>query len=203
MNYGEIITAITIFDNIISDNLYDKLSGSSLRTCVPILKHLLYDKDKNIFDQFIYSTWNLFTERKQRIKIDLNDLYENIDLDFFDLIFNRLKVCDFDGNYILPNDDTNILKQEIIDTFENVQSIEIWNTQFVNKYLPFSFTNLLAIMGRSKVSKIVIASGTFQDQSWLSCLWISIAQQCKIDQYDISIDTMSQHGRHFVTICRQ
>ena len=199
-NYGEIITAISVFDNIISDNLYDKLAGKLSEKCVPILKHLLFDKDKNIFDNFIYSTWNLFTERKKKIKIDLNDLYEYIDADFFDLIFNGLMVYSFDGNYLIPNDETNLLRQEIIDTFDNINSIEILHTQFVNKYIPFSFAKLLEMVNHSRINQIVIAAGTYKDQSWISCLWTSIVKQCTNDQCHMNIDTTSQHGRHRVII---
>ena len=52
-NYSEIIKAITLFDNMTSGNLTQNVPKSVLKTCKPILRHLLNFYQRNNNDMII------------------------------------------------------------------------------------------------------------------------------------------------------
>ena len=63
-NYQEIIQAITLFDNALSNNIEERVNVSS--ESLLVLKHLIYERNENKFDLFIYNTWKVFVQKKNR-----------------------------------------------------------------------------------------------------------------------------------------
>ena len=81
-NYDKIISAITLFDNIVSGNVtveHKSISETDMKQYAKILQHLLYDAEKNIFHPFIYSTFESFARSKNNIVIDYYDTHQRID----------------------------------------------------------------------------------------------------------------------------
>ena len=67
-NYRGIIQAITFFDNVLSNNIYN---GVVVNTCPEwslILNHLMHGRKENIFDPIIYNSWKVFLEKKLKLK---------------------------------------------------------------------------------------------------------------------------------------
>ena len=179
-NYEEIILAMTLFDNVISGNIYveHKEESSSFKDYTRILKHLLFDKNRNTFSQFIYWSWRLFIRNKTEIEIDISDLNKYIG----HFGFSKLLFCDFktyeysDGDdrvYLMTTDNTNLIKEEILKIFSNVTYIFIRGTEnrFSRNYWSFSLLQLLTLINETGINRVKILANTHTSPSWLSCLW--------------------------------
>ena len=198
----EIISAITLFDNIISNGLWDKVPSTVLADSKVILQHLLYDENKTQWNPFIYSCWQSFVGNKEEISIDFSKLNEYIaDIEFLDLIFcdgfetNECDEDNCDGKYVFYNDNTNLFRQDMFDIFENVKLIWIDYVQNDNEYWAFSLLKLLSVIdNHNNIEKIEISASCTDKgrSSWLSLLWnkssLSLTQQYEIKHFDIKYE---------------
>ena len=83
-NYRAVISAITLFDNILSCNFlhqHNKVSTSLLSKSMVILKQLLNDEQKDTFDKFIYTAFTTFARHKTQIKLGMCPIWMKIQLD--------------------------------------------------------------------------------------------------------------------------
>ena len=172
-NYGEIIQAMTTFDNIISGNYKAVKHTNISSTMIAVLKHLCNDKEQDRFDLFIYQTWDLFLSKKREIKIDMAKLNsQKINVSFLKLLFGgqgfrmkKSKIWKKDANDI-PRDDTNLLR---FDLFKNLETVTINEVDRGGKYWPFSLLSLLySLRNQSNIKGVYITGVQF---SWLSTIW--------------------------------
>lgn len=190
-NYQEIIEAFTLFDNIITSGEYVNLSvinenmpESYWKRLIVIMDHFLNVESEKIFDSFIYDTWRLFLKKKIEIKINMAELDDHqqnhIDASFLNVIFNGAGFKKYEYNeqvneeidyFIIPSDDTNIIK---FDIFPNLQEINITFAQDNDEYWPFSLSQLLLILRQTKVEKVKIKTNILLGvdlKSWIKWLW--------------------------------
>ena len=160
-NYQEIVSAITLFDNVINGVENPGYVSSS---CLLILSHLIVERAENKFDPFIYNSWKVFLQKKTKIKINMSRMPK--DLGFLGLIFGGRGLEeheDEDDDYIPDDDDmTNILKLNVLSLFNNLQTMEICN---VYDY-PFSLYQLVSLLTHTKIKKVLI-----YNDKWLYSLW--------------------------------
>lgn len=192
-NYQAIVSAITLFDNIISGNFddYDQPSPAFVKRSIQILEHLLSTKQsKNMFDPFIYNTWNTFVNCKKEITLSMQGLYvylastqrgtDLLSLMFGGKGFRVSQMGVMDDNFDICDDDTNIMKAGI---FKNLECLKLQRVQFYdhlcyhsvwfldynrkNKYYwPFSWQHLLSWMdNQPKLKEIRISMYIFESEA--------------------------------------
>ena len=198
-NYEQIISAITSFDSIVSDNIdwIHKPSSSFLAKLLKVLDHLLFFQDK---DKFIYQTFQFFAQSKQYLQLDLSDLYYNMtDSKFLGLTFDGdgLTKREYDNdnhNHIIYDDNTNLMKKEIFDIFLNAKEIRLDYVQNKNNYWSFSLLKLLESIGKTNIEEVRV--GTLKEEdpsSWLVSLWSSsspsLIQAFKNEGYTVEFQT--------------
>ena len=195
-------------DNIISDSTGRGMNIPS--KAVLIMDHLLNGGDKNKFDPFIYNTFKVFLNQKTKIKIDMFDLDDNnIDVSFLYLIFGgrgfkKSKYGDTESesdddsydvigdSYSIPSDNTNLPK---LNSFKNLETIEIEYVQYGETYYPFSLSVLSSKLDKTKMKEIRISTGykATDGTSWLSFVWSrdssSLKQEYKNKGYIITFKT--------------
>ena len=212
-NYGEIIQAITLFDNIISGNTPMRISTSIWKKATLIMNHLLNNNDKteNKFDSFIYNTFKLFMDRKNKLKIDMNALdYFKVDLSFCNLIFGgagfQTKRYEQDNDYLIY-DDTNIPRFKL---FDNLGIVTIIGIQRHNKYWSFSLISLLSKMVESNIKQANISTNWMMADdftSWISSVWnqscSSLVKEYKKKGFAIEFDdNYNGQGNHSISITK-
>ena len=210
-NYRDTIQAITLFDNIISNNIEKKVSQKLISNSVVIMSDLIEVGNSDEFDPFIYNSWRIFLQKKNCIEIDMDLLLMYIsDFRYLGIIFGGRGFIitikdDADDNYVIPDDHdmTNILK---LNLFNNLQTVNIKNVQYRNGYHSFSLYQLLSILALSKIQKVEIsipARYTAVDRSsWLSYLWskesLSLIKQYRNKEY--VIEFVNDHRGHSILI---
>ena len=194
-SYEEIINVITLFDRVISGRIGYKPKSSLLSTSLKILDHLFFSKDKDKFDHFIYQTFEFFAQNKTDFFFDLMDLYKNMSdssSKFLGFIFdgNGLQKETYDNdNYIIYDDNTNLIKKEMFDVFPNAKLIHLSHVQYQNDYFSFSLLKLLELIKEINIEEVTIVADIEKGgTSWLSNLWLaspSLVKAFKNEDYTI------------------
>ena len=197
-NYEAIIGAIRLFDNVLSGNIKGDVVEISKKWLL-ILNHFVFERNENKYDAFIYNTWKVFLQKKNKITIEMWHLNNFItDLEFLGLIFGgrglEMHKYEDDNNFYIPddNDMTNILKLNVLNLFNNLQTIWITNVQYRDKYYSFSLYQLLLFVRVNKIEKVQISTFSVNSLSWLDYLWgnksLSLIEEYKKKGYGIEYD---------------
>jgi len=218
-NYQSIIQAITLFDNVISDNIWNEKSRSFLNKSRLILEHLLYGchENKFNFDPFIYKTFEVFIRNKKQIKINMKDLdYCIKDKVFLQVIFgsnvfvSKEKAEAAGRDYFIPVNNENLFDNKFLQRLNKVTSMEISGvqTKHTNKYWSFSLINLLSLIEDTKIENIKISTTYLKKgaNSWLSYLFdtsfVSLIGTYKNKGFDIkfSVNEYGEYCEHCIDI---
>ena len=108
------------------------------------------------------------------------------------LEMNEYDNDDDNNNYYIPDDDdmTNILKLNVLNLFNNLQTIKIYRVQQYAKYYSFSLYKLVLLLVKTKIENVYIYADV--NDSWLCYLWrnksSSLIEAYKNKGYGIEFD---------------
>ena len=166
-SFQDIITALTLFDNLISSAekfviFPDNCNG------ILLSKLFNYTITQNIssINQYVYNTFISFITQKTKIEINLDNAAGIKDKYFLDIVLFDIEAdgskydrdeCDF----------TNLIRPQIIKLFKNLTQITINTGDWSGTYT-ISLLALLSMIKNSSVTDVTIRD---YGNEWLSKLW--------------------------------
>eukprot|EP01084_Bolivina_argentea_P020015 37249_1 len=144
-NYHRFFGAFYKFDKLLSGqqvNL-DKMdiTQDDYKIVSWFIKFVLGESQNNKkFDQFVIDTFQLFTQQKRQIVLNLEHLFEVKNKDFIGLLMNKIETT-YDGQKMkydikmneikTPTDNTNLFKSCLFHIFGNLQEIIIYAIRWI------------------------------------------------------------------------
>ena len=173
-NLKTIISAMTAFDLLLFDTTDKPSTCHHGKLISSLFDYILHDKLDKKFNEYIYQTFKVFTKSKQKISIDLNQLFwydEKDDGELVNLIVNNLTRFDFDvqkgykeyEECRMNMDNINMLRPQLFNIFTNVNYLKI----DASYYYIFSLTELLSLMEGTTINTIEVRG------QWMKILWES------------------------------
>ena len=182
-NFSTIITALSVFDSMLSGAMTknEVWKGISAKH-VSVLKGLVNDslgnkdgKGEVELDPYIKNTFKAFIQSKKSIILNqryLSDEFE-VNKDFRNLIMYKLERY---KEHILPTDNTNLFRSELLTLFKKVTTITLITNHFLHDKIGIiSMDALLLIIKNTSLERINILSFVQKNvsdcSSWISQMW--------------------------------
>ena len=165
-NFEEFVGPLCYFDAMLSGYLSDELDGlkicdKEIELISSLMKWKLGHTQQMKYPKYIYDTFECFCMHKTQIILHLFAL-EDMNEGLRDLILYGLERS---KRSRMIGDKTNLFRKEILDIFENVNSLIF---PFCQKY-SFSMLGLLQLIESSEIQKVTIRF-TYEEDNWFSRL---------------------------------
>eukprot|EP01083_Nonionella_stella_P290770 989358_1 len=141
------------------------------------------------FDDYIYSTFDVFTRSKKQIVLDLGQLRhnarDNASKKLLNLLMNPLDKRDVEKEEEVKrecDDLRNLWKPQIFEIFKNVKSVVVITTYDDGSY-SISMDALLSLIQLVSLDKVILKARVYEDnKTWIEDVWCS-ASETLIKQY--------------------
>ena len=124
----------------------------------------------------------------------------------------KQKECEYEqeSDYFINSDNTNILRKSIINLFQNLKTLTIYDAQSNGEYWSFSLLELLNLINDTKIEQVTLHGKIrgFGGSTWFSYLWTSSSDSLKAtfnnDGWDINFEAKWQfRDYHWINITKQ
>ena len=162
-NYESAINALYLFDAMLSGvgGMSREVKQSDYKLISNLMERTLNGGENGSFgmDSYFMKEWNLFLEKKKKIKLDLSVLYQYTSLSEL-VMFNE---GGMDCVRRPPKGKDNVFRPEWISMFPNVDTLEIETS-----YKRFRWEALVESMSSvSSLITVIVEDGVFDDEKWL------------------------------------
>ena len=173
LNLEKVISAITTLDILISDECSPPLTYFHGKILSSLFSYILNDKLDRNFDKYILKTFKLFITNKQKLDINLPQLYnynKKDDGKLVNLIVNELTAFSGYDEYQdckMNMENINMARPQLFNIFKNVNYVSIYAS---NEFF-LSLFELLSLIEGTIVHTVEIRAG-----NWINKLWESSSE---------------------------
>ena len=158
-NYQSYFRALNKFNDMV-DGVMIHWESSEIVLIECLMDYKLYNKHNVNIDQYIYDSFTLFTNNKQRIVLDLETLRRISDSVITHKLMYELRYSAVIGPFL--GSSTNLFRGDIVfELFQNLQSIIIDASSYPYSY-QFSFSYLLSMISKSNSLQKIKVKGVYE-----------------------------------------